>query len=46
MVDQLEADGRDGGEMTTVSIIARRCEHWDLAPGLTSSAKSRIFSSN
>lgn len=46
MVDRLEVDGRDGGEMTAVSIIARRCEHWDLAPGLTFSAKSHISSSN
>lgn len=47
MVDQLEGNGRDVGEMAPMSITARRCEPWGVVLGRTFFfAKSRIFSSN
>lgn len=35
ILDQLEGTGRDVGEVTPMSITARRCEPWGVAPGLT-----------
>ena len=44
MVDQLEGNGNDVGEMAPMSITARRCEPWGVVLGRTFFLLNHAFS--